>query len=68
MTDPKPDDKGPSEEQKGALKSLLSEVVNSVLDEREVKAAAAREEQEKEKPEEKRTSTGGTFWNTLFGG
>lgn len=54
MTDPKADDKGPSDEQKGFLKGLIKDTVNELLDERETKKAAA--EKPEGTPEEKRTS------------
>lgn len=50
-------------------KAKIKALFNEVLDEREAKAAAARETEEKEKetPENKRTAEKPTLMQTLFG-
>lgn len=60
------DTTGPTDEQKGFLKSIL----NEVLDEREAKKADADAEKKKDDdaPEAKRTTPKPTIIQTLFGG
>lgn len=68
MSDDK--DKPDTEGALAKLKTMISETVNEVLDERETKAAEAKEEKEKEdkEPESKRTDNKPTFFETIFGG
>lgn len=66
MTEPKPDDKPDTE----GVFARFKDLINEVLDEREVKAETARIEAEKDKkdPDPKRTDSKPTIMQTLFGG
>lgn len=68
MTDPKPDT-DPTPDPEGVF-SRFKELINEVLDEREVKAKEAAEEAAKnnKEPEPKRTDSKPTIFQNLFGG